>query len=183
MDEKENFQLDFGRNILIGTVFDISMSHDKTGRIIDSAKNLLIKCVLDKNVLTRIYTSHPNWDKIPKDQGESTYYLITYQEVLNFSVDVLLKKAINLIDQSVEEVDKHIVLFTDRFVAPLNSKYKKAFLFNEIRGYNMKIHVIGIGNNYDKISLKSLCEEYKISFYHVNEVGVASEIMSNIIGE
>ncbi len=175
--------IDFGRNLLMGVVFDISMTHDKYGKIIDSAKKIVLDCVLNKDVGTKVYTSHFDWDRVPKDQGESTYFLISYKEPLNFKLDTLFKKAISMVGESVESCDKCVVLFTDRFQAPINNNYRKGLLFNEIRGFNLKIHIIGIGNNYDKLSLKPLCEQYGVTFHHVEEVQGASEILSKITGE
>lgn len=173
---------DFDRSILIGVIFDLSVEHNGSGiRNVDLIKEVLIKKVLDQSILSKIYVSHPNWNQIPRDQGESTYYLVSYQAPDKFSIDSLFKNTVSLIGETAEDCDKYIFLFTDRFQAITNHQYKKGFLSNNIRGYSTKICVFGIGEHYDKISLKSMAEEYQTYFEDLKDISSLSNSISKII--
>jgi hypothetical protein len=158
---------DFDRPILIGVIFDLSTTYNGDGsRNIDIVKEVLLK-VLDKQVMAKIYVSHPDWHTLPRDQGESTYYVASYQEPSKFSIDVMFKNAVTLVGEDSEDSDKYVFLITDRFQAPVNFHYRKGFLANNIRGYSTKICVFGIGDNYDSLTLKSIAGEYDAYYAHL----------------
>lgn len=177
---------DFDRPLVIGAVFDMTVAHGASGvRNIDVLKEALVQKTMDDDVLTKIYVAHPDWIKIPKDQGESTYYLATYQEPPSFAIDKVFKQAVQLVGDHPEDSDKYIFLMTDRFYAPHNYQYRRAFLFNNIRGYNLKICVYGFGDVYDKLTLQSLADEYGASFCHLPDAsGFAAKLSELfVIGE
>ena len=170
---------DFKRSIIIGVVFDLSPIHNGSGvRNIDIVKNVLLKTVLDDN---RIYVSHPDWHTIPKDQGESTYHVIVYQEPLKFSIDLTMRNAVTMIGECVEDCDKYVFLITDRFQAPINYQYRKGFLVNDIHGYKTKMCIFGIGDDYDNLSLKSIAEEYNAYFAHLPNAESLSEKLLEVL--
>lgn len=161
---------DFDKPIIIGVVFDLEVIHNDGSRNINIIRDLLIKEVMDKYNSSIIYVYHPEWSKIPRDQGASTYCLVSYKQPASFSVDLALRDTVELIGSYPENnCKKHIFLFTDRFVSPKNFQYKKAFLSNQIRGYNTKIDIFGIGDQYDKISLKGMVESFGYNFNHADE--------------
>lgn len=174
---------DFERTFLIGVIFDLSTLHNDGTRNLDIVKNILIKNVLDVKPTSKIYVSHPKWKIIPKDQGESTYYIVSYQEPADFFIDSSFKNTVTLIGENSEDCDKCIFLITDRFISPRNYQYRKGFLANNIRGYSTKIRVFGIGDNYDKLSLKTLVEEYEAYFTHLSSAALLSEKVTELLME
>lgn len=172
---------DFGRTILIGVVFDLSATYNGDGsRSIDIVKDVLLNKVLNEESLSKIYISHPDWHATPRDQGESTYYVVSYREPPKFSIDLMFKNAITVIGECAEDGDKYVFLFTDRFQAPVNFHYRKGFLSNNIRGYETKICVFGIGTNYDRLTLQAIAEEYGAYFAHLSDAAQLSEKLSEV---
>jgi hypothetical protein len=162
---------DFDIPVIIGVIFDVKTNHIQNGvRVMDTLKQSLLKCVLERNDLAKIYVAHHDWKNIPRDQGESTYYVISYNESNLFSIDGYFKHAINLVGEHQEDCKKYIFLFTDRFQAPKNFHYRKGFLNNDVRGFDNKIYVFGIGNDYDSVSLKNLVQDYEANFIQVDEI-------------
>lgn len=174
---------DFERTMLIGVVFDLSKLNGDNTRNLDIVKNILLKNVLDVNPSSKIYVSHPKWQTIPRDQGESTYYIVSYQEPTGFYVDTALKAAVSLIGDSAEDCDKYIFLITDRFQAPHNYQYRKGFLANNIRGYSTKMCVFGIGDSYDNMTFKALAEEYEASFSHMSDATLLADKLIELLGK
>lgn len=172
---------DFDKSILIGVVFDLSVLHKDGSTNLDIVKNILLKNILDKNVLSKIYVSQLDFG-IPRDQGESTYYLITYKKSDKFSIDLSFKNAIEIVGEYAEDCDKYVFLITDCFQSSINYQYKKGFLFNNIRGYKTKICVFGIGDFYDKITIKSIAEENDGIFMHLPTANLLEEKISELIG-
>lgn len=172
---------DFERILLIGVVFDLSTLNNNGTRNLDLVKDILLKNVLDVKTSSKIYVSHPKWQTIPRDQGESTYYVISYQEPLNFYVDSTLKNAVTIVGEYVEDCDKYMFLITDRFQAPRNHQYRKGFLANNIRGYSTKMCIFGIGDHYDNMNLKSLAEEYEAYFSHSADVSSLSDELTKLL--
>lgn len=174
--------LDFERPLLVGVIFDLSIAHGPDGRRnIDVIKDALIQRVLDNKVMSKIYVAAPSWMAIPRDQGESTYYIISYKEPEKFSIDMLFKQAVTVVGECLEDTDKHIFLFTDRFHSPHNYQYRKGFLTNEIRDYGIKISVFGIGDSSDNPTLKSMTEEYNGNFVDLKDVSLSSEKISGVL--
>jgi len=172
---------DFERTLLIGVVFDLSTLHSNGTRNLDIVKDVLLKSVLDVKPSSKIYISHPNWHTIPRDQGESTYYVISYQEPPNFYIDSTLKNAVTVVGEYVEDCDKYMFLITDRFQAPRNYQYRKGFLANNIRGYSTKMCIFGIGDSYDNMNLKSLAEEYEAHFSHLSDAASLSDELTKLL--
>lgn len=172
----------FDRSILIGVVFDLSIAHGSDGvRNIDNIKHGLLNNVLNTNALTKIYVAHHDWLKIPKDQGESTYYIISYNESPLFTIDYAFKQAVTTVGECREDCDKYVFLFTDRFTSAKNFQYRKAFLVNDVRGYDIKFFVFGLGSNYDDKMLKSMSEEYNADFVHLNDATQLKESLEKIM--
>ena len=171
---------DFERSILIGVVFDLSPLHNGSGiRNLDIVKNILVKEILENK---RIYVSHPDWQSIPRDQGESTYYVAAYKEPDKFYIDKMLRNVVTMIGECAEDCDKYVFLITDRFQAPINFQYRKGFLANNIHGYKTKMCVFGIGDNYDSLTLKALVEEYESHFTHLPNAEALSEKLVEALG-
>ena len=157
--------------ILIGVVFDLGSLCSDGRKSVDVAKEILIKKMLDLGNETRMYVSHPDFSTIPRDQGESTFCLVMYKEPQKFRVAESFKKAVEIVGLHKEDCDKHIFLITDRFQAPNNAHYRQGFTINYIRDYKCKIHVFGIGSEYDKANLKFITEEYESVFNHLDMLG------------
>lgn len=172
---------DFERTLLIGVAFDLSTLHSDGTRNLDIVKDILLKRILDVKPASKIYVSHPDFKTIPRDQGESTYCVISYQEPSNFHIDSTLKSAVTVVGEYVEDCEKLLFLFTDRFQAPHNYQYRKGFLANNIRGYSTKMYIFGIGNSYDNMNLKSLAEEYEVYFSHLADANLLAEELTHLL--
>lgn len=173
----------FDRSVLVGVVFDLSLSHASDGqRNIDVIKDALIKKIIDSNLLTKIYVSHDEWVKVPRDQGESTFFVISYQEPKSFSLDIAFKRAINVVGECKEDCDKYVFLITDRFQPNLNFQYKKGFLNNNIRGFDTKICIFSLGATPD-FALSSLVDEYDGSFHHLNSACEMYDVILKILNK
>lgn len=169
------------KSTLIGVVFDLSESHDGNGtRTIDTIKNILCQKILNENPQTKIFVSHPAITSAPKDQGLSTFHVISYTEPSNFSIDTCFRNAITVVGES-HETDKFVYLFTDRFQSPLNYQYRKSFISNDLREYKIKICVIGIGNTYQKPHLKQIAEEYGSKFFHLEHASELNNYISELL--
>lgn len=172
----------FDRSMLIGVVFDLSIAHGSDGiRNIDNIKHILLNNILNSNAFTKIYVSHHDWLKIPKDQGESTYYIISYTEPPTFTIDYAFKQAVTTTGECREDCEKYVFLFTDRFTSVKNFQYRKAFIINDVRDYGIKMCVFGIGPNYDDKMLKSISEEYYAYFQHLNDAKELTEALVNLL--
>lgn len=175
---------DFDHPSLIGVVFDISNNSQSNGvRNIDIIKNVLLDKILDGKTLSKLYISHPDFKTIPRDQGESTFCLISYQEPPKFSIDDMFKRAVSNVGECKEDCEKHIFLITDRFQTLINYQYRKSFLMNEIRGYPIKFHIYGIGSSYDNLNMKSIAEEYNAEYVHLDDVANFEKEISNFLGK
>lgn len=130
-----------------------------------------------------MYVSHPNSRSIPRDQGESTFHVISYNEPPKFRIDDAFKDAVSIIGNHKEDCGKYVLLITNRFQAPHNHQYRKGFLINEIRDHGCKMCVFGVGQSYDKISLKSIAEEYGAKFVHLDDVSSLGSNLKEIVGE
>jgi hypothetical protein len=171
---------DFEKETLIGIVFDLSFSNKNGEKNLEKIKEILYKEILEKQI--RIYVSHPSLPNLAKDEGENTYFIVSYTEPPNFSIGNALKQAVSVVGESSDDFDKYVFLFTDRFYAPHNYHYKKAFLLNNIRGYESKIIVFGIGESYDKSNLQSMTEEYNSKLLHLDDSSFFSGKISEILG-
>jgi hypothetical protein len=171
---------DFDRSILVGVVFDLSLAHAENGlRNIDIVKESLLKILQDKP-MARIFVSHPDWQAVPRSQGESTYYVVSYQEPQKFAIDPIFKNAVTVIGECAEDCDRYVFLITDRFQAPVNFQYRKGFLSNNIRGYETKICVFGIGDNYDRLTLNTIADEYGVYFAHLPTAAALSDKLTEL---
>ena len=173
---------EFGESVLIGVVLDISTTHPDGIQTLKTIKDSLLQYMIETQPYTNIYISHPEVKELPKDQGQSTYLLATYSHPSNLNIDKLFKEAIIKVGNSRHDGPKYVILFTNKFQAPLNQLYRKAFMANEIRGYNTKVCIVGIGSVYDEKSLKSLANEYNTNFFHVSNFESLSESIKTMVG-
>lgn len=162
---------EFEKTLLIGVIFDLSSIND-----INLIKDYLLNKVLNNSVNTKIYIYNLEWNQIPKTQGESTYYIATYKENLNFKIDKAFKDTVTLIGQYEEDCEKYIYLFTSRFGLNNNFQYKKGFLSNHIQGFKTKIKVFALK---DMEELKEMAEEFDSSFVRINDIKNIKESLNN----
>jgi hypothetical protein len=173
---------EFDKPISIGVVFDVNITHDSQGnRIIDVVKNSLVSLLQGLGMSARFYTSHPKNQAMPRNEGESTYHIVTYQEPMNFSIENAFKDAVSVI--GAEKFDeKYVFIFTNRFCAPSHYRYKKGLLLNTIKSLGCKIYFFGIGQSYDQITLRTLAEDYDSKLVHVDEPSGLVDEFCHIFG-
>jgi hypothetical protein len=168
---------DFDRSFLFGIVFDVANPLH-----LNAIKEDLVKYLVDSGMSTRMYVSHPDWNKIPRDQGESVYYVVSYKEPTNFSIETAFKTAVALVGEQNEDCEKYVLLITDRFQAPINYRYRKGFLSNTIHGYTSKIIAFGL-SNCDSLILQSIVKENDAQFVNLEDPSKIGSELSKILGK
>lgn len=172
---------EFGESVLIGVVLDISTTHPDGIQTLKTIKDSLLQYMIDTQPYTTIYISHPEIKELPRDQGQSTYLIATYSHSQNFNIDKLLKDTIIKIGDSRHDGPKYVILFTNKFQASTNQLYRKAFMVNEIRGYNTQVCIVGVGSLYDEKTLKSFAEEYKAKFFHTVSYELLAQSIKKLV--
>lgn len=162
---------DFDKPVSVGVVFDLSPSWYEGMRLLDHVKTALVTYVSDLGMSGKVYVSHPQWQQMPSTSGESTYFVASYEEPPSFGVEKAFKDAVFVVGSEPNEAVKYVFLFTDRFLAPNNYRYRKGFLMNQVRGFDTKIVVFGLGAEYDRVTLASVVEEYGGKYIHLENVG------------
>jgi len=165
---------DFDRLFLFGIIFDVSQT-----AFLNSLKESLVRYLVKSGMSTRMYVSHPDW-QIPRDQGESVYYVTTYKPPVNFNVGFAFKDTVSIIGSRNEDCEKNILLITNNFQAPRNQQYRKGFLANTIRGYDSKIIVLG-GPDADQRTLKFLAQEHDARYFDLNDPTVFDTQLEKIM--
>lgn len=154
--------LEFEKPIIIGVLFDLSIAHAPNGRrYIDIAKDHLIGLATKLGLSSRIYVVHPDNAELPRHQGESVYQIASYQEPARFDLEMLGKYLVYFLGSQDSDIDKVILVFTDRYTPAVRHKYQKLFVINELKNYDCKFKVFGIGPRYHKDDLAGLLAEYK----------------------
>lgn len=165
---------DFEKSFLFGVIYDITQSI-----FLNSLKESLVKYLVDAGMSSRMYVFHPDW-QIPRDQGESVYYVTSYKQPANFNPGIAFKDTISIIGERNENCEKYVLLFTNNFQAPRNQQYRKGFLSNTIRGYNSNIIVFG-GPDCDRHTLKFLAQEYDAKYFDLDDPTTFNVQLSNIL--
>lgn len=168
---------DFDRNFLLGIIFDLSNFNT-----LNTVKDSLIKYLVDAGMASRMYVWHPDWQMIPRDQGESVYYVASYKQPTNFNIGRAFKEIVTLIGERNEDCGKYILLITDNFQAPQNQQYRKAFLANTIRDYKSKILVFGLPNC-DRKTLEFTVKEYDSQYFDLDNPSEINLQLSKILEE
>lgn len=153
---------DFDRLFLFGIIFDVPPS-----AFLNSIKESLVQYLVETGMSSRMYVSHPDW-QIPRDQGESVYYVTSYKSPASFNAGMAFKDTVSIIGLRNEDCEKYILLITNNFQAPKNQQYRKGFLSNTIRGYDSKIFVFG-GPDCDRVTLKSITLEHDAQYFDLDD--------------
>jgi hypothetical protein len=161
--------MEFGRPLLVGIVLDVSPIHYEGTYLLDHLKHALVTWINEAKDPVRVYVSHPQWKQAARDQGESTYFVVSYREPLPFQIDKVFRDAVGVIGNDRTDGHRYVLLITDRFQAPQNYNYRQGFLMNDIRGYGCKICVYGVGPHYDHVTLAELAKEYGAEFAHLDK--------------
>lgn len=141
---------DFGSNSIAAVVLDIGRTQISNGVwLVDKAKHYLMDRAhnIDKPCLIFMSQSHK---EIPKNASESTYQIDTFKQNSNeYSIFDDLKNAINILGESHEDAEKHLVLITKNY----KEIYLDAFNWMKNKGYDIKLKIIGIGKEIDFLQL------------------------------
>lgn len=164
----ENF--DFGRKKLLGIVFDLSVNHDANGnRFIDLLKINLIKKISasDENILAVVADGN---NKVSRLSSVGIQQIDNYQEGLGFRVGEATKSISSLIGDSVEDVEKFILVFTDRYKDKFKTHYKQICDLKKIKNYDYKIAYVAVGIFQEVGQLEKMCLDLDCQFFHINEM-------------
>jgi len=146
---------DFGRKKVVSVIFDLSIAHENGVRIIDLIKKQLVDLVVEKDEeLLFFVTSREN--NFPIGCGSSIQQIDSYCEPPDFSICHAIRKAIINNVKSVEDVDKVILLITDRFDKKYNGHYKSMLDAKKYNKYDYDICFIEVNNQSQ--SLKTIAE-------------------------
>lgn len=165
---------DFDRYFLFGVLFDI-----RQGNFLNTLKESLVRYLVASGMSSRMYVWHPDW-QIPRDQGESVYYVTCYKEPPKFQSGVAFKDTVSVLGERNENCEKFVLLLTNNFQAPQNQQYRKGFLANTIRGYDSKILVFG-GPDCDRMTLSFLCQEYDAQYFDLDDPAIFDTQLSSIL--
>lgn len=165
---------DFDRSFLCGVIFDIPQSS-----FLNTLKESLVRYLVAAGMSSRMYVWHPDW-QIPRDQGESVYYIASYKEPPKFNAGAAFKDTVSLLGERNENCEKFVLLITNNFQAPKNQQYRKGFLTNTIRGYGSKILVFGCPDC-DRLTLQSICQENDAEYFDLDDAASFDTQLSKIL--
>ena len=171
---------DFGRKCLMGIVFDVSDAHDKSGgRIIDILKAKLVKKIADsdENLLAVVSSENAH---VPRLCGGGIQQIDNYEDKISFRVGEETRRISSIVGESVEDADKIIVLFTDRFNPKYKNHYKAIVDVKKNKNYDYKIVFVALNDMVEFCALKEICEQYDCIFIHVHEMKLFDELFNQI---
>lgn len=164
----------FDRTVLWGIVLDLPNSST-----LNLLKESLVKYLVDSGMTARMYVALPE-AQIPRDQGESVYFVSTYKPPVNFNVGTAFKDAVTIIGERNENCEKYVVLITDNFLAPKNQMYRKPMMMNLVRGYDSKIIVFGLANA-DRVVLKSIATNNESQYFDLDDPSTIGAELTRIL--
>lgn len=166
----------FDRTILWGIVLDLPNSSTLT-----LLKDSLVKYLVDSGMMARMYVAFPD-APLPRDQGESVYFVSTYKFPVGFNVGTAFRDAVTIIGERNENCEKYVVLITDNFLAPKSQMYRKPMMMNLVRGYDSKIIVFGLPNA-DRVILKSVATNNEVQYFDLDDPTKIGEELTRILEE
>ena len=167
----------FGKTKLVGIVFDISIRHDASGnRIIDVVKEAVKRRIMsDPDGLLLLVGSPQN--RIPKSCGESVQQVDSYNDAPDFRFGTTIRNLMSQLIETVEDVDKQIIIFTDRFDKKQKGHYIYPLETKKLRNLDIDICYIGIGDFYDKLVLSDELKRRDVNLMHLSDLGKLDDIL------
>ena len=171
---------DFGKKKLLGVVFDLSIDHDKDGnRYIDILKLKLNKKVYDSDENLLVFVSHPD-NQVPRLSSQGTAQIDNYDEPLDFRLGEATKFVAHSVGDSVEDADKFIIVFTNRFNPKFKNHYRALCDIKKNKNYDYDISFVLIGDKKEYDHVKKMCDESGCKFFYVPEMKFFDEVLNQI---
>ena len=168
---------DFGKTKLVGVVFDISIRHDRSGnRIIDVVKDAVKRRIMVKPDDILFFVGSPQ-NRIPKSCGESVQQIDSYNDSPDFRFGTTIRHLMGQMIDTVEDVYKTIIVFTDRFDKRQKGHYIYPLETKRLRNLEIDIFYIGIGEFYDKEVLSDELKCKDGNFLHLNSLHEIDDVL------
>jgi hypothetical protein len=145
---------DFGRKKIVSVIFDLSLQHESGKRIIDILKKDLVEIVVEKDEELLFFVASKN-NNFPKGCGESIQQIDSYIEPPDFNLSHTFRRSISNITNTVEDVDKVLLLITNRFDEKYKGHYKSLFDMKKYKKAEYDVCFVEIHEN-SKI-LEAIC--------------------------
>jgi len=168
---------DFGKNSIAAILIDVGRAKLQDGSwLYEKIKSNLISKLKNSTKNCLIYMPQ-SVSSLPKTISESTYQIDSFKQNSNeYPIIDQIKKAAQVLGESSEDLEKHLVLMTKKF----NENYSDVFNWIKNKEYDFKIKIIGIGKDTDLLELTA--DEFGFDFVKINKLdGIKQAIES--IGE
>jgi hypothetical protein len=126
---------DFDQTLAIGIVFDLSpKSYHEKHLLLDLVKENLITYATQLGLNCGILVSHPDYQVMPRRQGESVAAIANYIEPEKFDVEKAMKHALNIVGNQTDNL-KYLVVLTNRYNDKNKYRYEKAVILNRTKRF------------------------------------------------
>ena len=156
-------------NKIVGLVFDLSLRHDVSGRrIIDIVKKKFAAFIKQyiSNGIDAFYLYHPELVDVCFVNGEAISAVGNYEtDGWLFNLETALKQTLYVLE--TRDLERYLFLITDRLsdIKPV----EKALFLNEKEMIDCHFIVLGIGQQYNRLSLESQSSDL-LTFRHIDEI-------------
>lgn len=135
---------------VLGVILDVSLQHRNEQRLIDQVKDDLIKHIRSFDEDDMFYLYHEEVVKVAEKRGEQVHAVANYKtDGYLFDLNYAMKQTLYVVAAEDEELEKAIVLVTDRMSSQAEQAIKKVCMLNERDYLNCKILVCNIGDNFE----------------------------------
>lgn len=168
-----------GPSKLLGVVFDISLRHSGSHRVIDQVKKSLIQFVSTFDEEDGFYLFHPELSEPFYNRGEHICMIANYEtDGFKFDLGYALKQTLYVVGAQDPDMKKSLCLITDRLTAKDTFQINHLATLNEKDDLGCQIIVIGIGGKYNKENLFESCQG-KVFCIHTDDPLQVNSILVN----
>lgn len=136
---------------VLSVVLDVSLRHGNNGkRVLDEVKSDLIKHIRKFDEDDLFYLYHEQVVDVAERRGEQVHAVASYQtDGFSFDINYALKQSLYVAGAEDYDVDKAVVLITDRMSKSTVNALNKICMLNEKDGLECEIFVFNVGANFD----------------------------------
>lgn len=163
----ENFK-DEGK--AVGLVFDISIRHEKNGRIIDNLKKVFVKIIKNyiENDFDSFYLYHKDLIDSITLRGDQISAVGNYEtDGWKFNLNNAFRQTMYVLMGEELTFKKYFFYFTDRILS--TEHIEKALKINDNHMVDVHFIFIGIGNYYDLKCLKKFEKNINVTVLHFDD--------------
>lgn len=167
----------------IGFLIDLSLRQYQGRRLLDLTKKALIEVALGLAEDDVFYLYHPEAIDRQFTEGTRVGVLGNYDtDGAKFDLMMAMKQTLFIVASGDPDGERSLCLFTDRLNQDRIAALKRAIRINEKEGYEVRLIVVGIGDNYDRELVAETCGD-KAIFIHVDAPADISSSLTFLIGE